>query len=288
MLNAISVDVEDYFHTEAMTAAVNRESWDGMPSRVEHNTHRIFEIFEDLQIRGTFFFLGWVANRFPALVSEAQKRGHEIGCHSYWHRAVFRLSPEEFREDTYRAKSVIEEASGVACAGYRAPSFSITPATPWAFDILAELDFAFDSSVNPVRHDFYANPDAPRHPHRVAGSRLLELPIATWRVANMNLPVGGGAYLRILPYRLLRAGVSAMNTKEKMPAMLYLHPWEIDPDQPRLSVPLKSRLRQYTNLSVMEKKLRKLARDFACGTISEAFAEEMRPDGLNALRKSAH
>jgi polysaccharide deacetylase family protein (PEP-CTERM system associated) len=288
MLNAISVDVEDYFQTEAMSAAVAREDWDAMPSRVERNTHRILEIFDELRVHGTFFFLGWVADRYPALVAETQRRGHEIGCHSYWHRAIFRLSPEDFREDTHRAKSVIEDAAGVACTGYRAPSFSITPATPWAFDILAELDFAFDSSVNPVRHDFYANPNAPRHPHRVASGSLLELPIATWRLGNMNVPVGGGAYLRILPYRFIHAGISAMNGNEKKPAMFYLHPWEIDPDQPRLQVSLKSRLRQYTRLSLMEHNLRRLIRDFHCGTISEAFAADMQSQSANATSASSH
>jgi polysaccharide deacetylase family protein (PEP-CTERM system associated) len=269
VINALSVDVEDYFQTEAMSVVAPRDRWTAFPSHVEANTEALFELFAECNVKATFFFLGCVADRFPRLVRKARVLGHEIGCHSYWHRAVFRLSPKEFQEDTHRAKSVIEEAGGVAVVGYRAPCFSITQATPWAHPILEELGFKYDSSVNPVHHGFYGNHTAPRHPYRVA-EELIELPIATWRVLGQNLPVGGGAYLRILPYALVKNGVAAINKNEHRPAVLYLHPWEIDDHQPRLQASWKSRLRQYTGLSRMEAKLEQLLRQFKMGTVYES------------------
>lgn len=277
MLNALTIDVEDYFHTEAMSAAVSRDQWDVQPSRVERSTMELMELFDRLGVRATLFFLGWVAERFPALVSQAVKAGHEIGCHSYWHRAVFRLTPAEFQEDTARAKKVIEDAGGVPVWGYRAPSFSLIPGTEWAAEILAELGFTYDSSVNPIRHDFYSNAGAPRHPHQIAGGALWELPIATVRFAGQNLPVGGGAYLRILPYAYSRWGLRQLNREEQMPAMFYLHPWEIDPGQPRLPVGAKSRVRQYTNLGHTLGKLEALLTAFPFGPAIEAFPQVRVP-----------
>src|SRR5664279_3104104 len=234
VINAITVDVEDYFHTEAMASVISRAEWDGMPSRVERNTERLFHLFAQHGTQATFFFLGWVAERYPGLVRQAVSYGHEVACHSFWHRAVFRLTRDEFYEDTKRAKLLIEDEAQVPVSGYRAPCFSITPAVPWAFDTLEELGFEYDSSVNPVHHDFYSNRNAPRHPYTVGSGNLVEFPIATWPVAGTNVPVGGGAYLRLFPLTMFRNGLRHINDVEASPAMLYLHPWEIDPEQPRL------------------------------------------------------
>ncbi|MGB9254808.1 MAG: XrtA system polysaccharide deacetylase [Candidatus Korobacteraceae bacterium] len=266
--NALSVDVEDYFQTEAMTAVAPRNSWDSFPSHVEGNTRALFELFAKYDIRATFFFLGWAAERYPRLVSEARQLGHEIGCHSYWHRPVFHLSPTEFREDTSRAKQVIEDAAGVAVVGYRAPCFSINSSVGWAHGILEELGFQYDSSSNPVRHAFYGDHRGRRRPFPLSKG-LHELPIATWRILGQNLPVGGGAYLRILPYWLVKSGLSSINRTESRPGILYLHPWEIDEAQPRLEVSLISRTRQYTRLSKMKEKLERLLRQFKFGTLYE-------------------
>jgi polysaccharide deacetylase family protein (PEP-CTERM system associated) len=269
LTNAISVDVEDYFQTEAMSAVAPRKNWGSFPSRVESNTRALFDLFAEFDVRATFFFLGWVAERFPGLVREARDLGHEVGCHSYWHHPVFRMTSKEFWEDTYRAKEAIESATGEAVAGYRAPNFSINDSVPWAYPILEELGFEYDSSVYPVRHGLYGNPSAERYPHRV-GTRLMELPLATWRVFSQNLPVGGGAYLRILPYALMSNGIRAINNNENIPAVLYLHPWEIDPCQPRLPAPLKSRIRQYIGLTGMKSRLERLIGQFSLGRIYDS------------------
>jgi polysaccharide deacetylase family protein (PEP-CTERM system associated) len=273
--NAISVDVEDYFHTEAMSETVPRSSWDRMPSRVEQNTKSLFELFAAYGVRGTFFFLGWVAERFPKLVREAVSLGHEIGCHSYWHRMVPRLSPEEFREDTRMAKEAIENAAGKRTIGYRAPSFSLLPGTEWAQEILADCGFLYDSSIYPVNHDLYSNSAMPRIPYTTASGRLLELPVATLSIAGNNFPIGGGGYLRILPYQYTRWGLSRVNRTEAMPAILYTHPWEIDPEQPRLAASARSRFRQYTNLTSTREKLKRLLAEFPFAPIAVSFATEL-------------
>jgi polysaccharide deacetylase family protein (PEP-CTERM system associated) len=274
-LNSITVDVEDYFHTEAMNNTVMQGEWSQLPTRVERNTQRIFELFAKHDVRGTFFFLGWVAERFPGLVREAARLGHEIGCHSYWHRLVYRLTPDQFREDTKRAKAVIENACGAQILGYRAPSFSLIKGTEWAPEILAELGFLYDSSVCPIKHDLYGNPDAPRVPFRTAGGRLMEFPIATFAIGRHNFPVGGGGYLRILPYSYMRWGLSHLNRTNKLRVIVYTHPWEIDPEQPRLRAGARSRFRQYTGLKTTAGKLERLLRDFRFAPIVESFSEEL-------------
>jgi polysaccharide deacetylase family protein (PEP-CTERM system associated) len=208
-------------------------------------------------------------------VRKALELGHEVGCHSDWHHPVFRLSPQAFRQDTYRAKSVIEDAIGAVVIGYRAPNFSINQTVPWAYPILEELGFHYDSSVYPIHHDLYGNHGAQRHPSLV-GSRLLELPVATWRVFGQNLPIGGGAYLRMLPYALMKNGILSINRRENMPAVLYLHPWEIDQSQPRLKASWKSRIRQYTGLARMKSKLEHLLQDFALGSIYDTVYLPLR------------
>lgn len=276
LTNAISVDVEDYFQTEAMSAIAPRTQWDTFPSHVIANTETLFELFARHHVHATFFFLGWIAERFPQLVRKTHELGHEVGCHSDWHHPVFRLSPQEFRQDTYRAKGVIEDAIGAKVNGYRAPNFSIVKTIPWAYPILEELGFSYDSSVYPIHHDLYGgNHSASRHPSLVGG-HLLELPVATWRVFGQNLPIGGGAYLRILPYAFMKSGIRSINKRENISAVLYLHPWEIDQAQPRLKASWKSRMRQYTGLTRMKSKLERLLQDFALGSIYDTVYLPLR------------
>src|SRR5271167_1519058 len=264
--NALSVDVEDYFQSEAMAAVAPRERWDNFTPHVEANTSALFELFARYDVPATFFFMGWIAERFPQWARRAHELGHEVGCHSYWHHPVFRMSAKEFREDTYRARNVIQDAIGASVRGYRAPNFSINESVPWAYPILEELGFQYDSSVYPVRHPLYGNHRAQRGPY-LAGVKLMEFPVATWRVFRQNLPVGGGAYLRILPYALMKNGIRSINKSENAPAVVYLHPWEIDDSQPRLKASWKSRLRQYSGLTAMKRKLERLLQDFDLGPI---------------------
>jgi polysaccharide deacetylase family protein (PEP-CTERM system associated) len=271
-INAISVDVEDYFQTEAMTRVIPRNTWESTPSRIERNMKQILELFSAHCVRGTFFFLGWVAERYPHLVRETRDLGHEIACHSYWHRPIYTLSPAEFREDTHRAKAVIEDAAGAGISGYRAPSFSLTPGTEWAADILAQAGFAYDSSVHPIAHDLYENRHAPRHPYRLARNLLLEIPISTVRWGKRNYPFSGGGYFRVLPYRYVRWAMRRVNQLEG-PAVFYLHPWEIDPEQPRLTTSGRSAFRQYTRLDKTAGLLSRLLTEFSFGPLEEVFAE---------------
>ena len=260
--NIISVDVEDYFQVEAFTDIVDRSKWGEYSSRVETNTRRILDLLDECRVPATFFILGWVAERYPGLVREIVARGHEPACHSYWHRLVYQLSPEEFRADTIRAKAVIEQAAGTAVRGYRAPSYSITARSLWALEILADLGFAYDSSVFPIRHDLYGIPAAPRFPFRYAtpSGDLVEYPITTFRfLGKMNLPVGGGGYLRIFPFWYTAFGFRRA-LRADLPLIVYVHPWEIDPDQPRLAGSVTSRLRHYTNLESTGRRLRNLLR----------------------------
>jgi polysaccharide deacetylase family protein (PEP-CTERM system associated) len=260
--NVISVDVEDYFHAESFADIVERSKWDSYQSRVEANTRRLLELFSELNIEGTFFILGWVAERFPALVREIAAHGHELACHSYWHRLIYKLDPNEFREDSYRAKQVIEQTAGTAIYGYRAPTYSIVTRSLWATDILAELGFTYDSSIFPIHHERYGIPDAPRRPFilQTISGPLTEYPIATFRVlGDLNFPFGGGGYLRLLPWSYNRFGLSRARS-EKLPVIAYIHPWEIDPQQPRLHGRLASRLRHYTNLGKTYNRLGKMLR----------------------------
>src|SRR5580658_1616069 len=248
--NVVSVDVEDYFHAESFSDVVDRARWDSYTSRVEVNTRRLLELLATLNVHATFFVLGWVAERFPALVREIAAGGHELGCHSYWHRLIYKLDPAEFREDTRRAKSIIEQIAGQPVTGYRAPTYSVIDRSVWALDILTELGFTYDSSIFPIHHDRYGRPGAPRAPFRfqTPSGPMTEFPITTFRLAGHNLPVGGGGYLRLLPQLYTRMGLKRV-LKEGLPVVIYIHPWEVDPEQPRLPGRLSSRLRHYTNLS---------------------------------------
>jgi polysaccharide deacetylase family protein (PEP-CTERM system associated) len=284
IVNALTVDVEDYFHAEALAPCVKRDDWESMPSRIVANTMRALELCARHNVRGTFFILGWIAERHPQLVREIQKAGHEIACHSYWHRLVYRLTPEEFREDTRRARQVIEDAAGAPVLGYRAPTFSIVEKSFWALDALAELGFRYDSSIFPVHHDFYGVPGYSRGPcrHRVSnGATLAEFPMSTFRLGSMNFPVGGGGYLRIFPLRYTFFGVDRIHRRDGQPLILYFHPWEIDPAQPRLPLPVKSKFRHYTNLSRMESRIGALLQRYRFAPLCELWEYQKLMSGEN-------
>jgi polysaccharide deacetylase family protein (PEP-CTERM system associated) len=255
----LSVDVEDYFQTEAFSRAMPRQDWGSYPLRVVDNTRRLLDIFDTHSAKATFFIVGWVADRAPALVREIAARGHELACHSYWHRTVYSLSPQEFRQDTRDALRAIEDASGIAVSGYRAPTWSITRRSLWAIDILAEEGFAYDSSIYPVRHDLYGIPGAMDHPYvwRTQNRQILEIPPATLALGTTRLPAAGGGYLRILPLRYSCIAIDQL-MRRNVPPVIYLHPWEIDPDQPRVNGNWKLRLRQYQGLETFEIKLHRL------------------------------
>jgi polysaccharide deacetylase family protein (PEP-CTERM system associated) len=258
IVHLLSVDVEDYFQVEAFAGSVDRKSWQQWPSRVVANTHRVLDVFDRHNAKGTFFFVGWVAARFPHLVREVQSRGHELACHSYWHRTVYSLTQDEFRKDTRQAKKAIEDAAGVPISGYRAPSWSITKSCLWALNILSEEGFTYDSSIYPIHHDLYGVPRAQRFPYIHAcmnGLELQEFPPATLRFFATNFPAAGGGYLRIFPSAFTELAFRTFEKKYGERVVVYLHPWELDPEQPRIKGPLKSRMRHYTNLKRMHAKL---------------------------------
>ena len=280
MLNALTIDVEDYFHVQAFADVISSAHWDEYPVRVERNTFRLLEILGRRNVKATFFILGWVADRCPALVRAIVDSGHEIGSHGYGHRMLTRGSQANFREDLIRAKSTIEDQTGSRVTCFRAPSYSITSKTLWALEILAEFGFEYDSSIFPIRHDYYGIPDAPRFPHYwslKSGARVLEFPPSTVRILGINVPIAGGGYLRLLPYKVTAWAIRRLNQKEDQPAMVYLHPWEIDPDQPRLVASWSSRFRQYQNLQTTEKKLTRLLDDFSWAPMSKVLSGYGRP-----------
>ena len=273
IVNAMTVDVEDYFHVSAFAKVVSPADWNLYESRVCRNTDRLLGIFEEAGVQGTFFVLGWVAERFPALVRRIQQAGHELASHSYDHGLVYDRTPDAFLADLRRARTAIEQASGVAVHGYRAPSYSITERSLWALDVLASEGYTFDSSIYPIRHDRYGIPHWQRHIHviRRSGHRLWELPGSTVRHMGVNLPFGGGGYFRLLPYWWTRRGIQILNEEEGHPAVFYLHPWEIDPDQPRLNGGALTRQRHYYNLDQTERRLRRLLKEFRFGTIAHVL-----------------
>lgn len=272
VINAFSVDVEDYFHVEALAPVVDRSTWADREYRAEASTHRLLELLAGENVKATFFVLGWVAQRSPALVRAIHAAGHEVACHGLTHQMVIRQTPEQFRRETIESKSCLENAIGAPVRGYRAATYSITRQSLWALDILAELGFRYDSSIFPIRHDLYGIPGSPRFPYRHKDTSLLEVPVTTVELAGQRLPCGGGGYFRLLPYALFRSALQRVNGKDGKPAVFYCHPWEVDPDQPRVpGLPWKSRFRHYTNLSRMESRLRRLLRDFRWGRMDEVF-----------------
>ncbi len=272
----MSVDVEDWFQVGAFEQVIERSSWDSLTPRVERNGRAVLDLFERTGVKATFFTLGWVADRYPALIRKAVEAGHEIASHGWDHRRVFTMTAEEFRADLRRARTAIEDACGLSPSGYRAPSFSIDKRTPWAHRVLAEEGYAYSSSVAPIIHDHYGWPEAPRFVHRpLADADLLELPVTTVELGGRRLAAGGGGFFRLLPYRFSSWAVSRVNAGDDRPAVFYFHPWEIDPGQPRVvHAPLRSRLRHYTNLKRMEGKLLRLLKEHRWGRTDEVVARE--------------
>jgi polysaccharide deacetylase family protein (PEP-CTERM system associated) len=274
--NAMTVDVEDYFQVYAFFHCIPRDTWDRYACRVEANVDRILAQFAAARVSATFFTLGWIAERQPAMVRRIVDAGHELASHGYDHRRVDRMDPAAFREDLRRTMGILEDTGGVAVRGYRAPTFSIGTTTPWAFDIIAETGHCYSSSVNPVQHDNYGTPDAPRIPYRPAGTDLWEFPMTTARLFGRNLPCSGGGYFRLLPYALFRRGFTGATKGEGHSGIFYFHPWEVDPEQPRVpACGWKSRLRHYTNLARMSAKLDRLLADFAWDRIDRVFAAQL-------------
>lgn len=266
--NALTVDVEDYFQVSAFADEINQKDWDNHPLRVVDNTRRLLDLFDEHNIKITFFVLGWVADRERELVLEIANRGHEVACHGYSHQLVYNQSPDVFREETLRSKNLLEDIIQQPVRGYRAASYSITEKSKWALDILAESGFVYDSSIFPVRHDRYGIPNTPEHPYKLttdAGNSIIEFPLSTAKIFKYRLPVAGGGYFRLYPYWLSKAGLKQINRQQK-PFIFYLHPWEVDPDQPRISASWFSRFRHYNNLDKCEDRLRNLMKDFQFGT----------------------
>lgn len=279
--NALTVDVEDYFQVNAFARVVKHSEWDSFKPRVVANTLKTLDLLDVFSVKATFFILGWVAERAPGLVAEIAGRGHEVACHGYGHQLVYEIGPDRFREDIRRAKGIIEGITGEAVHGYRAPSYSITGRSLWALDILVEEGFSYDSSIFPVVHDTYGIPDARRFPHEIActAGNLREFPLTTLNIRGagreLRLPIAGGGYLRLLPAALVRRGIEYVNRNEGQPAVLYFHPWEVDPDQPRIPAGFRSRFRHYLNLHRTEEKLKHLLgslRFAPMGTVLEGQA----------------
>jgi polysaccharide deacetylase family protein (PEP-CTERM system associated) len=272
VLNAMTVDVEDYFQVEALSRAVPRKDWDAIPSRVEIGTDRLLDLFARAQVKATFFVLGWIAERHPAMIRRIVESGHELASHGVQHDRADRQTRAEFRADVRRSKKMLEDIGGVAVSGYRAATFSIGASNLWAHDVLAEEGFAYSSSIYPIAHDLYGMPDAPRAPFRAGGKGLLEVPLTTLRCFGRNWPSSGGGYFRLLPYAVSRWSLGRVNAREGRAAVFYLHPWEIDPNQPRVKgLSLKSGFRHYLNLARMERRLERLLGDFAWGAMDEVF-----------------
>lgn len=273
VVNAMSVDVEDYFQVQAMGGRFHPDNWDDQPRRVEANTDRILNLFAAHGVTATFFTLGWVAERHKRLVRRIVEAGHELASHGSRHERADAQTPESFRNDVRRSKALLEDIGGAPVLGYRAPTFSIGPANLWAFDILAEEGYAYSSSVYPIRHDYYGMPNAPRFAFYPKGEGgIEEYPVTTVRIGERNLPCGGGGFFRLLPYELSRMAMRRVNRDDGKPCIFYFHPWEVDPDQPRVpDLPVKSRFRHYTNLGRMEGRLGRLLRDFAWDRMDRVF-----------------
>lgn len=280
MLNALTIDVEDYFMVSAFADVVKFEDWPKYESRVEKNTLRILDLLDEHNVKATFFVLGWVAEHYPKLVLEIHNRGHEIACHGYNHRLASDLSLQEFREDTKKSKALIEDAIGTRVFGYRATSYSIMKRSLWALDILIEEGFIYDSSIFPVYHDRYGYPQFNRFPvviHREGGGEILEIPPSTIRFLGRNVPIAGGGYLRLFPVRFVEWGIRSINEKELQPAIIYLHPWEVDPKQPRLNGSRRSNFRHYINIDKTHFKLKRLLETFHFKPMKDVFADKLTP-----------
>lgn len=279
--NAISVDVEEYFQVSAFEKHISRDSWSTLPSRVEGSMDRILEIFDQGNVKCTFFVLGWIAERFPALIRRIAESGHEVASHGYCHIRVTQQDPAEFLNDASTTKKMLEDIAGTQVKGYRAASYSINRSNLWAFKQIEAAGYSYSSSVYPIRHDLYGIPDAPRFPFRPEGTNIMEIPITSVAIAGCRLPAGGGGYFRLFPYRLSRALLRRVNNKDGRACVFYFHPWELDPSQPRQQgVSLKTRVRHYTNLAHMESRLLRLLNDFQWDRIDRVFVESATLDSV--------
>jgi len=279
MKNAVTIDLEDYYQVSAFSESFAVDRWDNYPSRIEHNTGKLLSILDEGNARATFFTLGWVARKYPKLIREIADSHHEIACHSNVHRSVCAMNADEFREDTLQAKKSLEDITGAPVCGYRAPSFSIKSNSLWAYEILAELGFSYDSSVFPIKHPNYGWPGGPRFPFTIRTDRgsIVEFPMPTLQLAGVRVPIGGGAYLRLLPYWYTRWGLRFINMGEERSACVYLHPWELDWEQPRMQGSLSARLRHYFGLQGAESKFRRLLLDFDVQPLN-SLIEELNSD----------
>ncbi len=273
--HAMTVDVEDYFHVAALAGSIKPQDWGDMEFRAEQSTRTLLSLFARRGVRATFFVLGWVARRSPQLVREIQQAGHEVACHGMSHKLIYTQTPEEFHAETREAKALLEDIIGEPVLGYRAATYSITPKSLWALDSIAELGFQYDSSIFPIRHDLYGIPDAPQAPGRIrapGGAELVEFPISTVKLAGVRIPIAGGGYFRIFPYWLTRMGLGKLH-RAGSPFVFYLHPWEVDPQQPRVKVGWKSRFRHYTNLSRTQGRLDRLVQEFPFAPMRDVLAD---------------
>jgi polysaccharide deacetylase family protein (PEP-CTERM system associated) len=275
MINALTIDVEDYYMVSAFADIIRFEAWGAYESRVEKNTYRILDVLNERNVKATFFVLGWVAERCSKLVRDVHACGHEIACHGYNHRLIYDLTPEQFKEDVRKAKGILEDIISAPVIGYRAASYSIVKETLWALDILIEEKFLYDSSIFPIHHDRYGLPGAERFPHIVKrkNGTLREFPPSTYRILGQNIPIAGGGYLRLFPQLVTKTAIRRINEQEDKPVIVYLHPWEIDPDQPRLNGRWSSKIRHYINLNSTMPKLRTFLDEFKFGHLS-AFPHE--------------
>ena len=272
--NALTIDVEEWFQVAALSPYIDRDSWERLESRVETKTRRLLQILAAHNVKATFFILGWIAERHPQLVRDIAGLGHEIACHGFSHELIYRQTPEQFRSETRRAKQVLENIVGVPVEGYRAATYSITGRSLWALDILIAEGFRYDSSIFPVRHPQYGIPGSVRFPHVLtapSGGQIIEFPLSTARIFGASIPVAGGGYFRQFPYVYTKLGLHSINLLERKPAIFYLHPWELDPEQPRIEVSLPARVRHYHNLEKTEARLNLLLRDFRFTTVQQVL-----------------
>ena len=284
--NAMTVDVEDYFHVSALAEVIRRDQWDDMEYRAEQSTNRLLDLFGKNGVRATFFVLGWVAKRSPELIKRIHAAGHEVACHGMTHELVYRQTPEVFRQETRDSKALLEDLIGAPVLGYRAASYSITARSLWAIDILCELGFRYDSSIFPIAHDRYGIPGASTQPglmHAKNGASIVEFPLSTAEVLGRRVPVAGGGYFRLLPYWFTRWGLRSINERQQQPFIFYLHPWEIDADQPRFNASLLSKFRHYTNLHVCEARLARLIGEFRFTTVKEVLRSQLEAAQVGRL-----
>ena len=272
IVNAMSVDVEDYFQVSAFENNINSKDWDKLPCRVEANTNRILELFSEYETKATFFMLGWVAERYPGLVRRIVESGHELASHGYTHTRVTQQTPDIFRDDIASTKALLEDIAGCEVVGYRAASYSIVKETLWAHDLLQQAGYHYSSSIYPIHHDLYGIPDAPRFSYQAGDKGILEIPITKVSLLSHNFPCGGGGYFRLLPYRVSRWAMQHVNKNDRQPCVFYFHPWEIDPEQPRQQgISRKTQFRHYLNLDRMKGRISRLLTDFNWDRMDRIF-----------------